>query len=98
MGSGTVSTIAGTTIGVGIVLTSTELAVVSTRLIFLIKTCRTWIVIFKQANHLVDQGLNSEEAEHYRNWVGPGFDAERFDLRAANVTLLRTASNRWGNR
>ncbi|CAN0627445.1 protein of unknown function [Burkholderia multivorans] len=29
---------------------------------------------------------NSEEAEHYRNWVGPGFDAELFDLRAANAT------------
>jgi|GEM_PF-3782655 len=67
MGSGTASTIAGTTIGVGMVLASTELAVVSTRLIFLIKTCRTWIVIFKEANHLVDQGLNREEAEHYRN-------------------------------
>ncbi|MDN7899127.1 plasmid pRiA4b ORF-3 family protein [Burkholderia cepacia] len=41
---------------------------------------------------------NSEEADHYRNWVGPGFDAELFDLRAANATLLRMASNRWGNR
>ncbi|GLZ16973.1 hypothetical protein Bpla01_05030 [Burkholderia plantarii] len=41
---------------------------------------------------------NSEEAEHYRNRVGPGFDADRFDLRAANATLLRMASNRWGNR
>lgn len=41
-------------------------------------------------------GPNSEEAEHYRNWVGPGFDAELFDLRAANATLLRMASNRWG--
>ena len=39
---------------------------------------------------------NSEEAEHYRNWSGPGFDAELFDLRAANATLLRMASNRWG--
>jgi hypothetical protein len=37
---------------------------------------------------------NSEEAEHYRNWVGPGIDAELFDLRAANATLLRMASNR----
>lgn len=42
--------------------------------------------------------LNSEEADHYRNWVGPGFDAELFDLRAANATLLRMASNRWGIR
>jgi len=41
---------------------------------------------------------NSEEAERYRNWVGPGFDAELFDLRAANTTLMRMASNRWGNR
>lgn len=41
---------------------------------------------------------NSEEADHYRNWFGPGFDAELFDLRAANATLLRMASNRWGNR
>ncbi|MBO3049432.1 plasmid pRiA4b ORF-3 family protein, partial [Burkholderia pseudomallei] len=41
---------------------------------------------------------NSEEADHYRNWVGPGFDSELFDLRAANATLLRMASNRWGNR
>ena len=41
---------------------------------------------------------NSEEAEHCRNWVGPGFDADLFDLRAANATLLRMASNRWGNR
>nr|WP_249201042.1 plasmid pRiA4b ORF-3 family protein [Burkholderia cenocepacia] len=41
---------------------------------------------------------NSEEAEHYRNWVGSGFGADRFDLRAANATPLRMASNRWGNR
>lgn len=41
---------------------------------------------------------NSEEADHYRNWVGPGLDSELFDLRAANATLLRMASNRWGNR
>ena len=41
---------------------------------------------------------NSEEAEHYRNWVGSGFDAEQFDLHAANATLLRMASNCWGNR
>ncbi|MDW9245790.1 hypothetical protein C7S13_8345 [Burkholderia cepacia] len=26
------------------------------------------------------------------------FEAELFNLRAANATLLRTASNRWGNR
>lgn len=41
---------------------------------------------------------NSEEADHYRSWVGPGFDPELFDLRAANATLLRMAANRWGNR
>lgn len=40
----------------------------------------------------------SEEAEHYRSWVGPGFDAELFDLRAANAALLRMAANRWGTR
>ncbi|KOR17899.1 MULTISPECIES: plasmid pRiA4b ORF-3 family protein [Burkholderia cepacia complex] len=41
---------------------------------------------------------DSEKAERYRNWIGPGFDAELFDLRAANAALLRMASNRWGNR
>jgi len=41
---------------------------------------------------------HSEEADHYRQWVGPGFDPELFDLRAANAALLRMASNRWGNR
>lgn len=41
---------------------------------------------------------NSETAERYRNWIGPGFDAELFDLRAVNAALLRMASNRWGNR
>lgn len=56
MGGGTVGAIAGATIGVGMVLASTELAVVSTRPIFLIKTCRARIVIFKEANHLVSQG------------------------------------------
>jgi hypothetical protein len=41
---------------------------------------------------------DSEKAERYRNWIGSGFDAELFDLRAANAALLRMASNRWGNR
>lgn len=41
---------------------------------------------------------DSEQAARYRNWIGPGFDAELFDLRAANAALLRMASNRWGNR
>ncbi|UUX37508.1 plasmid pRiA4b ORF-3 family protein [Burkholderia contaminans] len=40
---------------------------------------------------------DSEEAEHYRQWVGPGFDPERFDLRAANSALMRLTTNRWGN-
>ncbi|AKK24613.1 plasmid pRiA4b ORF-3 family protein [Pandoraea oxalativorans] len=37
-----------------------------------------------------------DEAAQYRSWVGPGFDAEQFDLRAANATLRRMAANRWG--
>ncbi|WP_175882999.1 plasmid pRiA4b ORF-3 family protein [Burkholderia sp. BCC0044] len=41
---------------------------------------------------------DSEKAERYRNWIGSGFDAELFDLRAANAALSRMASNRWGNR
>ena len=41
---------------------------------------------------------DSEKAERYRNWIGSGFDAELFDLRAANAALLRMASNRWGHR
>lgn len=41
---------------------------------------------------------DSEEATHYRQWVGPGFDSERFDIRAANAALMRLATNRWGNR
>ncbi|MDT6996498.1 plasmid pRiA4b ORF-3 family protein [Burkholderia cenocepacia] len=40
---------------------------------------------------------DSEKAERCRNWIGSGFDAELFDLRAANAALLRMASNRWGN-
>jgi hypothetical protein len=32
---------------------------------------------------------NSEMAERYRSSIGPGFDAELFDLRAANAALLR---------
>ncbi|WP_322075645.1 plasmid pRiA4b ORF-3 family protein [Burkholderia cenocepacia] len=41
---------------------------------------------------------DSEEADNYRQWVGPGFDPELFDLRAANAALMRLATNRWGNR
>ncbi len=41
---------------------------------------------------------DSEKAERYRDWIGSGFDAELFDLRAANAALSRMASNRWGNR
>lgn len=41
---------------------------------------------------------DSEKATHYRQWVGPGFDSERFDIRAANAALMRLATNRWGNR
>ncbi|ANC44505.1 plasmid pRiA4b ORF-3 family protein [Pandoraea pnomenusa] len=41
---------------------------------------------------------DSEEADHYRSWVGPGFDPELFDIRAANAALMRMTSNRWGNR
>ncbi|AKK24803.1 plasmid pRiA4b ORF-3 family protein [Pandoraea oxalativorans] len=41
---------------------------------------------------------HSEAATHYRQWVGPGFDSERFDIRAANAALMRLATNRWGNR
>lgn len=44
------------------------------------------------------QEPQSEEAAQYRHWVGPGFDAERFDLRAANATLHRMAANGWGKR
>lgn len=40
----------------------------------------------------------SAEAAQYRDWLGPGFDAERFDLRAANATLHRMAANGWGKR
>ncbi|HDR8983170.1 plasmid pRiA4b ORF-3 family protein [Burkholderia vietnamiensis] len=41
---------------------------------------------------------DSEEADHYRQWIGPGFDPELFDIRAANAALMRLATNRWGNR
>lgn len=41
---------------------------------------------------------DSEEAMEYRGWVGPGFDPELFDIRAANATLMRLAANHWGKR
>ncbi|MFL9994206.1 plasmid pRiA4b ORF-3 family protein [Paraburkholderia sediminicola] len=41
---------------------------------------------------------DSEEAKDYRRWVGEDFDAELFDRRAANATLLRMAWNRWGGK
>ncbi|VVE85975.1 plasmid pRiA4b ORF-3 family protein [Pandoraea sputorum] len=48
---------------------------------------------FLSALHDDPQG---DEAAQYRHWAGPGFDAEQFDLRAANATLRRMAANRWG--
>lgn len=40
----------------------------------------------------------SEEVNDYRRWAGHDFDAELFDRRAANATLLRMAWNRWGGK
>ncbi|MDR6208023.1 hypothetical protein QF025_006824 [Paraburkholderia graminis] len=39
---------------------------------------------------------DSDEAKRYRAWAGDDFDAELFDRRAANSTLLRMAWNNWG--
>lgn len=41
---------------------------------------------------------DSEEASAYRRWAGNDFNAELFDRRAANATLLRMAWNRWGGK
>ncbi|MGF6754819.1 plasmid pRiA4b ORF-3 family protein [Paraburkholderia sp. GAS42] len=38
---------------------------------------------------------NSDEAQELRTWAGDNFDAELFDRRAANATLLRMAWNTW---
>ncbi|MFM0758366.1 plasmid pRiA4b ORF-3 family protein [Paraburkholderia strydomiana] len=41
---------------------------------------------------------DSDEAKRYRTWAGDDFDAELFDRRAANSTLLRMAWNSWGKK
>ena len=40
----------------------------------------------------------SQEAKDYLRWVGGSFDAEAFDQRMANTTLLRMAWNGWGKK
>ncbi len=40
----------------------------------------------------------SQEAKDYLRWVGGSFDAEAFDQRMANATLLRMAWNGWGRK
>jgi hypothetical protein len=41
---------------------------------------------------------DGDEATRYRTWAGDDFDAELFDRRAANATLLRMAWNNWGKK
>lgn len=41
---------------------------------------------------------DSQEAYDYLRWIGGSFDAELFDQRAANATLLRMAWNGWGRK
>lgn len=39
-----------------------------------------------------------ENADSWREWLDEHFDAEQFDARAVNTTLIRMMVNKWGGR
>ncbi|OXJ31781.1 hypothetical protein CFB82_22055, partial [Burkholderia sp. HI2714] len=55
-------------------------------------------ISFRLHTRITHHELFGALVSNYRQWVGPGFDPELFDLRAANAALMRLATNRWGNR
>lgn len=42
------------------------------------------------------QDPDGEEARHFRQWVGPNFDPDIFDPRAASAATQRICNNFWG--
>lgn len=46
------------------------------------------------SNDLEDQ----EEADSWREWLDENFDANQFDARAINTTLIRMMVNKWGGK
>ena len=46
----------------------------------------------------IERRPRSQEAREMLDWAGGDFDANVFDKRAANATLLRMARNGWGKK
>lgn len=45
---------------------------------------------------VLKQDPNGEEARHFREWVGPNFNPDVFDPRAASAATQRICNNFWG--